>query len=107
MMTTPRLSIIELLRIAAWPFIIAAAAVSLCYVAAGETLGFYVGPVLAVTLILPVMVASQSRLVGAVLIAGAIVDALGLAWLIAVVGPNLTFAQWLACYLILATYALA
>jgi hypothetical protein len=106
-MTMPRLSIIDLLRIAAWPFIIAAAAVSLCYAAAGHTLGFYLGPVLAITLILPVIVSSQSRLVGAVVGAGAIVDAVGIAWLLAVFGPNLTFVQWLGCYCIVAAYAFA
>ena len=35
------------------------------------------------------------------------VDAIGVAWLIAVFGPNLTFLQWLQCYLVLAAYGLA
>jgi hypothetical protein len=104
---TDALSISELLRISAWPFALAAAAVSLCYAAAGETLGFYLGPVMAITLILPMMVGPQPRLMGAVIAAGAIVDAVGIAWLLAVFGPNLTFLQWLACYVILIAYALA
>jgi hypothetical protein len=101
------LSIYSLLRLSAWPFVIGGAAASLCYAAAGETLGFYLGPVMAVTLILPVLVAGQARLRDAMIVGGAITDAVGIAWLIAVFGPNLTFTQWLACYLVLAAYALA
>jgi len=97
----------NLLHIAAWPFVIAAAATSQCYAAAGETLGFYLGPVFAVTLILPVMAASQTRLLGAAVVAGSMVDVVGIAWLLVVFGPNLSFVQWLACYLVLAAYALA
>lgn len=105
-MTHP-LSVRDLLRLSAWPFILAAAATSLCYAAAGGTLGFYLGPVMAVTLILPVMVAGHARLIGATIAAGAMLDAVGLAWLLAAFGPNLTFLQWLQCYLLLAAYAFA
>jgi hypothetical protein len=100
-------SILDLTKIAAWPFALALAAVSLCYLAAGESLGFYLGSVFAVTLILPPLVAGETRGIDAAIVAGAIVDAVGIAWLIAVFGPNLTFAQWLACYVALAAYALA
>ena len=104
---SPTLSIPDLLHLSAWPFALAAAATSLCYAAAGETLGFYLGPVMGVTLILPLMVASQTRLFGAIIVAGAMIDAVGIAWILAVFGTNLTVLEWLACYLMLAAYALA
>ena len=97
----------DLLLRAAWPIAVAGAATALCYAAAGETLGFYLGPVMMITLVLPSMIVVQSRLRDAAIIAGAMMDAVGLAWLIAVFGPNLTFLQWLACYVVLAAYAFA
>ena len=106
-MGLPVLSIADVLRISTWPFVIAAAATGLCYAAAGETLGFYLGPVMAVTLILPVMVAGHARLHEALIITGTMIDTIGIAWLIAVAGPNLTFFQWLSCYVILAAYCFA
>jgi hypothetical protein len=112
---TPRLltmrpsavSIAEVLRIAALPFAIAGIGVGLCFIAAGESLGFYLGPAMVMTLILPVMVAARVRLRDSMIVAGAMIDAVGIVWLIAVFGPNLTFVQWLACYLVLAAYAFA
>ena len=101
------LAIPDLLRLSAWPLAIAAAAVSLCYAAAGETLGFYLGPVMAVTVILPAMIEREQPWLAALVVAGAMVDAVGVAWLLAVFGPNLTFVQWLQCYLLLAAYAFA
>src|SRR5688500_1007520 len=101
------LNVADVIRISAWPFVIAAAAVALCYAAAGNTLGFYLGPVMALALILPVMVAAPPRVSHALIVAAALVDAVGLAWLLAVFGPILTFAQWLACYIVLAAYAFA
>ena len=101
------LSIHDLLRVAGWPFAIAAAGVSLCCVAAGDTLGFYLGPVIAITLILPPMVAGQPRFRSAVVVAGAMIAAVGIAWLLAVFGPGLTFLPWLQCCLCLAAYAFA
>lgn len=96
-----------LLRVSAAPFSLAAAAAGLCYAAAGETLGFYLGPIMAVTFILPVIIGAHARHFDALVAAGAIVDAVGVAWLLAVFGPNLTLAQWLQCYLLLAAYAFA
>ncbi|MEA2710242.1 MAG: hypothetical protein QOF78_2843, partial [Phycisphaerales bacterium] len=46
-------------------------------------------------------------LLGAINVAGAMVDALGVACLFAVFGPQITFVQWLECYLVLAAYAFA
>ena len=97
----------DMLRIAAAPFVIAALATLLCYAAAGNSLGFYLGPVFAIALILPPLVAAQQRLLDALVAAGAIIDAVGIAWLFAVSGPHLSFLQWLQCYLVLAAFALA
>lgn len=101
------LTISRAFRIAALPFLLGAAGTSLCYLAAANTLGFYLGPVFIVTLILPPLVAAETRGIRATLVAGAVVDAVGLAWLIFVFGPTLTLAQWLACYACLAACAFA
>jgi hypothetical protein len=97
----------EIFRTATAPFVIAALAMLLCYAAAGNSLGFYLGPVMTITLILPPMVAAQRRFLDAIVVAGAMIDAVGIAWLLAVFGPDLTFMQWLQCYFVLAAYALA
>jgi hypothetical protein len=97
----------ESVRVAAWPFAIAAAATGLCYAAAGETLGFYLGAVMAVTLLLPVMVAAEARLRDVMIVGGTMIAAVAIGWLLSALGPNLSFVQWLACSLLLAAYALA
>ena len=97
----------HLLGLSIAPFLIATLAVCLCYAAAGDSLDFYLGPTIAITLILPVMAAPHARWFDAVIVAGAMVDAVGIAWLLAVFGGNLTFPQWLECYLVLAAYAMA
>jgi len=107
MMRLRSLSIADVLRISAWPFVMATLATGLCYAAAGETLGFYLGPVMAVTLILPVMVAGSARLRDAMIVAGAMVAAVAIGWVLTAFGANLSFIQWLACCLILAAYAFA
>ena len=104
---TERQSIPALLRPAAAPFVLAAVAIACCYAAAGMSLGFFLGPVVAVTLILPVMMPRLSPLLAAIFVAGTMVDTIGIAWLLAVPGPQLTFPQWLACYVVLAAYAFA
>ena len=41
----------------------------------------------------------------ALIAAAAVVDGIGMVWLIAALGPATTLLQWLACYLVLAAYA--
>ena len=107
MSDAPLPSVGDVFRLSAWPFALAATAAAACYAAAGMTLGFFIGPVAAVTLILPVMAAGRRPLFDAIIIAGAMVDGVGIAWLLAVPGPDLTFVQWLACYMVLIAYAFA
>jgi hypothetical protein len=97
----------DLLRLSVMPSVLAAIAAALIYAAAGRTLGFYLGPLFAVTLILPPLVTRRIAATHATLIAIAVVDTFAVAWLLAVFGRDLDLRQWLACYVVLAAYGLA
>lgn len=97
----------DLLRLSVMPSILAAIAAALIYAAAGRSLGFYLGPFFAVTLILPPLVTRRVGARDATLIAVAVIDTFAVAWLVAVFGGDLAVRQWLACYILLAAYGLA
>ena len=94
-----------LLRCAAYPLALGMVATILCYLAAGRSLGFFLGAVAMACLIVPPLVAGARDRLAAVIIAGSVVDAIGIVWLFAVIGHGVTLAQWLACYSVLAAFA--
>lgn len=79
-----------------------------CYAAAGDSLGFYLGPVVLAGVVVPAMVAQQARAGGAFFAAGAFLDAVGLVWLIPVFhfGAPYVF-RWFLCYVTLGAFVLA
>ena len=95
----------RIIEIAAGPFVLCAIATGLCFAAAGMSLGFYLGPIVLIGLMLPPLVAGERDHLAALIITAAAVDAVGLAWLIAAFGPQSTLFQWLACYLTLVAFA--
>ncbi|MEO6435160.1 MAG: hypothetical protein ABIP55_05305 [Tepidisphaeraceae bacterium] len=105
--TLDRYSLASILKIAAAPFALAAVTAMVCYLAAGNGLGFYLGPIVAASFIIPPIVAAVQDRLSAVIAAGAVVDAIGIVWLFTVPSPDVTFTQWLACYAVLAAYVLA
>ena len=100
-------SLASLLKLAAYPFALALAAAILCYLAAGLSLGFFLGPLAAAALVVPPMVSGARDRWSAVIVAGTYTDTVGLAWLLAVFTPDVSFTQWLACYVILVAFVFA
>jgi hypothetical protein len=84
------------------PFVLLAALTTACYVAAGSTLPLYLGGLaLALALTPPLVLAHRER-IDQLLAAASIVDGVGVAWLAAMFRSDVTFAQWLAAYVLLA-----
>jgi hypothetical protein len=80
----------------------------LCYVSAGNSLGFYLGPVMLAGVLAPPLVAGQYRLRGAIFVAGAFLDAIGLIWLIPVFEAGASYLlPWFLCYLTLGAFVIA
>jgi hypothetical protein len=95
------------LKTAAAPFALAVVAAVLCYVAAGMSLGFYLGPIALASLILPPLIAGERDRICALILAAAVIDGIGVVWFVAALGARTTLLQWLACYIVLAAYAWA
>jgi hypothetical protein len=76
-----------------------------CFLAAGTSLGFYLGGVTMLTILLPPLVAMQVDRLRAIVAAGAVFDGVGIAWFFAIFGHNASFVQWIEAYVILAAYA--
>ncbi|MDQ3440509.1 MAG: hypothetical protein M3478_09190 [Planctomycetota bacterium] len=88
------------------PFILLAALTGCCYLAAGPSLGLYLGGLaLGMTLTPPFVVAHVAR-VERVLAVGSLIDGVGVVWLVAMFRSDVTFGQWLAAYVLLAACAI-
>ncbi len=73
----------------------------------GAGLAWYLlGPFL-LAVIVPPLVAVETRARDRLLLAGGAIDGVGCAWLIAAAGPSLTLSQWFICYLVIAAFGLA
>lgn len=86
-------------------FGIAVAVMALGWYAAGPTLGLFFAGVFVVSLVVPPLAATESTLLRRLLAGGAVVDGVGVVWLIAVFTPALSFGQWVIGYLLVAMYA--
>ncbi len=100
------LSIGQLLRTGGFPFALGLVASVGCYLAAGATLGDYLGGVIMLALILPAVCAGRGNLLWAFVRGGAAIDGVGVGWLLSLSG-SITIAQWLCGYAILAAFGLA
>ena len=107
MTTRPTTDLCFFLRTAAAPTALGALGALGCYLAAGRSLGFYLGPVVAAALLVPPLVAWQARPLAALIVTGSIIDAIGIAWLITVFAGDISVTDWLACYVTLAAVAVA
>ena len=88
------------------PFVLLATLTACCYLVAGATLPLYLGGVaLALVLTAPLVLAHGQR-VDRLLAAASIVDGVGVVWLVATFRSDVTFAQWLAAYVLLAACAI-
>ena len=101
------MSFATLLKLAAAPFILSAAATALCFAATGNSLGGYLGPFALVAMMLPPLLASERDRLRALIIAASVVDGVGVVWLLAALASQTTLLQWLACYVVMASYAWA
>lgn len=95
-------SLRSIFRCAAYPLALGLVGAALCYLAAGRSLGFFLGALAVACCIVPPLVAGASDRFAAVIVAGAVIDAIGIAWLVAVLRGDLTILQWLGCYIVLA-----
>lgn len=86
-------------------FGVSAAAMATVWYAAGATLGLFFGGAFVISLMVAPLATGESTLLGRLLAGGAVVDGVGVVWLIAVFTPSLTLVQWLIAYLLLAMYA--
>ena len=77
------------------------------YVAAGATLGLWFAGVLLATLVTPPLVLAHVSLARRAFAGGAVVDGIGLIWLVAAFRSETSLGEWLACYLVLAAHAFA
>jgi hypothetical protein len=98
----------RLINLAATPAILAVVATLACYAVSGaNSLGFYLGPVAMISLILPPLVAGARDRMHVLAIAGGAIDGIGVVWLIAALATSTTLLHWLACYFVLVAYAMA
>src|SRR5690242_13179434 len=96
------------LRLATAPLILAAGATALCYTVAGDSLGFWLGPVALCALIVPPLAAGERDRLRAIVLSGAVTDGIAVMWLIAAaLLSRATLLQWLMCYLVLLAFAWA
>jgi hypothetical protein len=95
------------LAIALPPFVLSLVVTIACYIAAGLGLGLYLGGIaLGMVLASPLVLAHRQRIEQLIAIAS-VVDGVGVVWLVAMFRSDVTFAQWLAAYVLLAACVLA
>ena len=93
--------------IAVPPFALLAALTTCCYLAAGATLPLYVGGVALALVLTPPLVLAHEQRVDRLLAAASIADGVGVVWLVATFRSDVTIAQWLAAYVLLAACVIA
>ena len=79
-----------------------AALTTSCYLAAGPTLPLYLGGLALPLVLTPPLVLAHRQRADRLLAAASVVDGVGVVWLVAVFRSDVTFAQWLAAYVLLA-----
>ncbi len=90
-------------------FLLAVSAVATlaCYLAAGATLGLFLGGFFVATFLVPAAAVTSGKLIHVLDGAAAIVIGIGMIWLVAVIKSAASGAEWLLVVLTLASYALA
>jgi hypothetical protein len=86
-------------------FIFPGALSGLCLTLCGASLQLFLVGFFFAALIVPPLVLTQSALKYRLLIAACVVDGIGVIWLSSIASPQITFIQWLRCYVVLICYA--
>ena len=94
------------LAVALPPFLLLAVLTACCYLAAGPTLGLHIGGLALAMTLTPQFVAAHRAPIERVLAIASLIDGVGIVWLIAMFRSDVTFGQWLAAYVLLATCAI-
>ena len=89
------------------PLLLALVFTAACYLAAGPSLGLFIGGVFVATLLAAPLVMWRDSAFDRAMIAMSVVDGVAIVWLVAVFTSAATFAQWLAAYVLLAAYVTA
>jgi hypothetical protein len=100
---TPR----QVIRTVLPPLLLAALVTAISYAATGPTTGLFFAGVVFATLIAPPLLAAEESLLAQLLCAAAIVDGIGVVWLVAVADPSISFWDWFRSYVVLASYICA
>ena len=97
----------RVISITAVPFVIALTTAVIGWLVLGSTLGLFFWGIAASAILVPVLGSLQESIVDALVRGGAIVDGIGLIWLLTIFVSPITFGQWLAAYLVLAAFSIA
>jgi hypothetical protein len=100
-------SLRSFLAIAIPPFLIALVPASAIYLGAGPNLGRYLGGLVIAMLLAPPLALAHRMRIEQLIAAASIVDGVGVVWLVAMFRSDVTFAQWIAAYVLLAACVLA
>lgn len=95
-------SFLHISAVAGVPCLLLCALTAGCYIIAGDGLGLYLGGIALAMLLAPPLILAQRDHLERILAAASVVDGVGVVWLIAMFRSDVTFAQWLAAYVLLA-----
>jgi hypothetical protein len=102
-----RPSLQRFLAIAGPPFVLSLVLTFGCYLAAGPSFGLYLGGLTLAMVLAPPLVMAYRPRIEQLIAAASLVDGVGVVWLVAMFRSDLTFAQWLSAYVLLAACTLA
>lgn len=97
----------RVLRVAGPPLAMSLFMAMLCWSAAGNTLGLWFGGIAVATILTPGLVLAEENGWDRLLAGAAVVDGVGVIWLIATFYSTVSFGEWLGAYLLLLAYATA
>jgi hypothetical protein len=75
-----------------------------CLVLFGSSLALFLSGLFLIIPLLPPLVLTQRTAIARAFVASCVVDGVGIIWLVAVASPQVSFLQWLRCYLILISF---
>jgi hypothetical protein len=94
-------------EIAIPPFLIGLFPASAIYLGAGPNLDLYLGGLTIAMVLAPPLALAHRKRLEQLIAAASIVDGVGVVWLIAMFRSDVTFAQWIAAYVLLAACVVA
>ena len=100
-------SVRSFLTIALPPFVLSLVVAMSCYIAAGSGLGLFLGGIALGMVLAPPLVLAYRQRIEQLIVVASIVDGVGVVWLVAMFRSDVTFAQWLAAYVLIAACVLA